>query len=309
MPFSDVIIHSLVLAPDGRRMSKSLGTGHGPGRGDRGARRRCDAVRAAQDVLDPGRPLRPRLHRGGPAPGEQALERLAADPPARRAGRARRPDPQSVEERWILARLDDTQARLEEHWSRFEFAAACERALPPDLRRLLRLVRRGDQAATARRRRGRRRDRAGRARAAARAAPPGDAARDRGDLVAPARSHGAADRLAVAGARRRLRRASCTRSTRSRRQPASSAAAESGSSWAPTTSGGSSTQSSAPSAPPAGAADGNLEAERSRLQAEIARAEQKLANERFVEKAPAEVVEAEREKLARYRRELDALGG
>ena len=32
-----------------------------------------------------------------------------------------------------------------------------------------------------------------------------------------------------------------------------------------------------------------------------------LANERFVAKAPAEVVEAEREKLERYRRELAAL--
>jgi valyl-tRNA synthetase len=32
-----------------------------------------------------------------------------------------------------------------------------------------------------------------------------------------------------------------------------------------------------------------------------------LANERFVERAPAEVVEGEREKLARYRRELEAL--
>jgi valyl-tRNA synthetase len=34
-----------------------------------------------------------------------------------------------------------------------------------------------------------------------------------------------------------------------------------------------------------------------------------LANERFVENAPAAVVDAEREKLARYRRELDAIGG
>jgi valyl-tRNA synthetase len=59
----------------------------------------------------------------------------------------------------------------------------------------------------------------------------------------------------------------------------------------------------------AGVSDGNLEAERARLLSEIARAEQKLANERFVEKAPAEVVAAESEKLARYRRELDALGG
>jgi valyl-tRNA synthetase len=33
-----------------------------------------------------------------------------------------------------------------------------------------------------------------------------------------------------------------------------------------------------------------------------------LANEQFVANAPPHVVEGEREKLARYRRELDALG-
>jgi valyl-tRNA synthetase len=32
-----------------------------------------------------------------------------------------------------------------------------------------------------------------------------------------------------------------------------------------------------------------------------------LANERFTSKAPAEVVEAEQQKLERYRRELDAI--
>jgi valyl-tRNA synthetase len=55
--------------------------------------------------------------------------------------------------------------------------------------------------------------------------------------------------------------------------------------------------------------NGNVDAERERLQKEIARAEGMLANERFVQNAPPEVVEAEREKLARYRRELDAIGG
>jgi valyl-tRNA synthetase len=55
-------------------------------------------------------------------------------------------------------------------------------------------------------------------------------------------------------------------------------------------------------------ANGNVEAERERLRKEIARAEGMLANERFLEKAPPHVVEAEREKLARYRRELDDLG-
>ena len=53
--------------------------------------------------------------------------------------------------------------------------------------------------------------------------------------------------------------------------------------------------------------DGNAAAEIERLQKEIARAEGMLANERFVQNAPTHVVDAEREKLARYRRELDAL--
>jgi valyl-tRNA synthetase len=58
----------------------------------------------------------------------------------------------------------------------------------------------------------------------------------------------------------------------------------------------------------------DLEAEQRRaaerqatLRKEIARAEGKLANEGFVAKAPAAVVEAERSKLERLRRELDEL--
>jgi valyl-tRNA synthetase len=47
--------------------------------------------------------------------------------------------------------------------------------------------------------------------------------------------------------------------------------------------------------------------QRKSLEAEIARAEGKLANRGFVDKAPAQVVEAEREKLARLRAELEAL--
>ena len=50
-----------------------------------------------------------------------------------------------------------------------------------------------------------------------------------------------------------------------------------------------------------------LEQRRSRLQDEIGRAQRKLANEGFTAKAPANVVEAEREKLQRLRGELEAL--
>lgn len=46
---------------------------------------------------------------------------------------------------------------------------------------------------------------------------------------------------------------------------------------------------------------------RQELEAEIERAEGKLANQQFVERAPERVVEAERQKLARFREELERL--
>jgi valyl-tRNA synthetase len=56
-------------------------------------------------------------------------------------------------------------------------------------------------------------------------------------------------------------------------------------------------------------ANGDVDAERERLRKEIARAEGMLANEKFVQNAKPEVVDAERRKLERYRSELDAIGG
>ena len=56
-------------------------------------------------------------------------------------------------------------------------------------------------------------------------------------------------------------------------------------------------------------ANGDVEAERERLRKEIARAEGDARERALRVNAPAELVEAEREKLARFRRDLEALGG
>ena len=50
-----------------------------------------------------------------------------------------------------------------------------------------------------------------------------------------------------------------------------------------------------------------LEKRRAELRSEVERGERKLADEGFVAKAPAEVVEEERGKLERYRAELEEL--
>ncbi|MGH3056257.1 MAG: class I tRNA ligase family protein, partial [Gaiellaceae bacterium] len=59
---------------------------------------------------------------------------------------------------------------------------------------------------------------------------------------------------------------------------------------------------------PADDGQGDVEAERARVQKEIERAERMLANEKFVANAAPEAVAAEREKLAQYLAELEALG-
>ncbi len=52
-----------------------------------------------------------------------------------------------------------------------------------------------------------------------------------------------------------------------------------------------------------------IDERREKLRAEVERGEGKLANEGFIAKAPADVVDAERAKLEAYRAELEELGG
>jgi valyl-tRNA synthetase len=126
-PFSDVYIHSVIQAPDGRRMSKSLGTGIDPLQEIE--RHGADAVRfgllamsSTQDVrysaekVQQGQALANKLFnatrfallRVHSSLGAEAAAELEPEPLAR-----------TVEDRWILSRLaqieTDTAARIEDY--------------------------------------------------------------------------------------------------------------------------------------------------------------------------------------------------
>ena len=303
VPFTDVIIHSTVLAPDGRRMSKSLGTGIDPL--DVIAEHGADATRygllkmsSTQDVrfsvgfIEEGRKLANKLW--------NVARLILAN-----AGDAR-PElrPRDLEERWILARLDSTRAQLEELWGRFEFAAGanalyrltfddfCDwyaEAIKPRLY---------DGDADAR--------------------STALAALERLlELLHPVMPHVTEEIWTQLPDRRsRLIAASWPEAddvyaAETHALDAIQSAAETfrRSGVHPRLDGDEQRIFQAVVKPERVKADGDPTAEIERLRGEIARAEGMLGNERFVARAPEDVVEAEREKLARYRRELEALGG
>jgi valyl-tRNA synthetase len=304
VPFRDVVIHSTVLATDGRRMSKSLGTGIDPLEviAEHGA----DAVRygllkmsSTQDVrfsygaVEEGRKLANKLWN---------VSRLIlanvgdAEPDAR---------PSEVTERWILARLEATRSEIEECFAAFDYAGVVTRlyhatfdefcdwyaeSIKPRLyagdedarstalaalERLLVLLHPVMPHVTeeiwsnlpARK-----------ARLIVSPWPKADAAHAADanalervqDAAAIFRSSGL--RVSLTGDEERIFQA-VVKPERLKVETVS------------------------------------VEAETGRLRAEIARCEKMLSNPKFVERARPEVVEAEREKLARYGRELDALSG
>jgi valyl-tRNA synthetase len=303
VPFRDVIIHSTVLAPDGRRMSKSLGTGIDPIEvvGEHGA----DATRygllkmsSAQDVrfnvgmIEEGRRLANKLWNVA----RLILANVEGVEPALR--------PRAVEERWILARLDATRGELERNLAAFDFAHAVDalyhltfddfcdwyaEAIKPRL-----YERDPDAAATAL------------------------VALDRLlKLLHPVLPHVTEEiwsslparetRLIVAPWPEPEEDYADAANALERVQDAAVIFNRSG--VAVALEGDERRIFDAKVKPERAQANGNAAAEIDRLRKEISRAEGMLANERFVRNAPAEVVEGEREKLARYRRELDALGG
>ena len=241
------IIHSTVLAPDGRPDVEEPRHRHRPDGADRGVRRRRDALRPPEDLVDAGRALLVRRDRGRAQAREQALERRAADP-AERRGRRR---PRS---RRATSRSGGSSRRIEAagprsrrpgrgstspsrgalyHLTFDDFCDWYAEAIKPRLYE-------GDEAAV--------RPRSAALERLLALLHPVHAARDRGDLVALPGAGRAADRVALARAGRRLRGRRPARSSACRRRRRSSGAAACRSSSTRTTSAASSPPSSGRSA-------------------------------------------------------------
>jgi valyl-tRNA synthetase len=127
LPFADVYNHSTILAPDGRRMSKSLGTGIDPldviaQHGADGTRFGLLAMSSTQDVrfseekVAQGRQLANKLF--------NASRLVLLRTPAGVALTDAPPRPQTVEDAWILARLQRTKAATARAIEAFEFHRA-----------------------------------------------------------------------------------------------------------------------------------------------------------------------------------------
>ena len=143
MPFSDVYIHSVIQAPDGRRMSKSLGTGIDPLELIEGGPRPpafyggphppgdfpaygADAVRCGLYVMSSTQDVR--FNEERIAQGLQLTNKLwnAARLVLLGVGADVRAAPTSaaVEDRWILSRLERVREEVERRLASFDFAHA-----------------------------------------------------------------------------------------------------------------------------------------------------------------------------------------
>jgi valyl-tRNA synthetase len=301
IPFRHVIIHTTVLAADGRRMSKSLGTGldplelidrHGADATRYGLLKLTSSqdVRFSEGAIEEGRKLANKLWNVS----RLILANVGEARPEQR--------PRALEERWIAWRLDQAQAQLDEHFGAFDFSPAtsvlyhvtfddfCDwyaEAIKPrlydgdadaqatalaNLERLLKLLHPVLPHVTEEIW-SNLPDREGRLIVASWPEPVG--AEPAAEAFEPIQT--AAEVFRRAGVKPQLG---------AEQQRIFDAVVR----------------------PDRAKADGgNVDAEVARLRGEISRAEGMLANERFVANAPDSVVAAEREKLERYKRELDAL--
>jgi len=143
IPFEDVYVHAIIQAPDGRRMSKSLGTGIDPLDLIEGGPRPpvfasgsqpagefppygADAVRWGLLAMSSGQDVR--FSEEKVAQGQQLTNKLwnaarlillGAGP-----GMSPSPTPGAVEDRWILSRLERAKADFRARIERYDFAHA-----------------------------------------------------------------------------------------------------------------------------------------------------------------------------------------
>jgi valyl-tRNA synthetase len=139
IPFSDVYVHSIIQAPDGRRMSKSLGTGIDPLDLINGGLRPpvfasggdfpaygADAMRWGLLAMSSGQDVR--FSEDTVAQGQRLTNKLwnaarlvlmRVGPQARAAAA-----PTTVEDRWILSRLEHAKASVNERIERYDFSKA-----------------------------------------------------------------------------------------------------------------------------------------------------------------------------------------
>jgi valyl-tRNA synthetase len=124
IPFSDVYIHSVIQAPDGRRMSKSLGTGIDPL--DEIDAHGADAVRFGLLAMSSSQDVRysaEKIAQGGQLANKLFnASRLVLLGVAEGVEAA--PRPRTVEDRWILSRLQRAIETSAQRIEAFDFAHA-----------------------------------------------------------------------------------------------------------------------------------------------------------------------------------------
>jgi valyl-tRNA synthetase len=147
VPFNDVYVHSVIQARDGRRMSKSLGTGIDPldeidVHGADALRFGLLAMSSTQDVrysdakVQQGRDLANKLWNASRlillnVKFEQDQSHTNAPQgqvPAAVEGGTPRPEPTQLEDRWILSRLERTIASVTRKLDSYDFAHAAQEA-------------------------------------------------------------------------------------------------------------------------------------------------------------------------------------
>ena len=125
VPFADVYVHAVIQAPDGRRMSKSLGTGIDPL--EEIERRGADAVRFGMLAMSSTQDVRYSVEKI--EQGERLANKLFNAARfvllgiGEQAGPAA-PLPTAVEDRWILSRLERFELELAQRIEAYDFPRA-----------------------------------------------------------------------------------------------------------------------------------------------------------------------------------------